>query len=114
MVVNGDPQDGLDAAHRARAGYRGEWHPLLAAVEGPVGTWTMTAPDGGRYAVIRMLRIGGETGYRAVTWAERSPDRQLIGYYRPLRAAAAAAHRRYLAGHGPRGLPAVGHAPARR
>lgn len=110
MVVNGDPQDGLDAAGRARSGYRGEWHPLLAAIEGPAGTWTMTAPDGGRYGVIRMLQLGGETGYRAVTWAERSADRELIGYYRTLRAAATATHRRYLSRHGPRGLPPVGAA----
>ena len=55
MVINADPQDGLDAAERARSGYRGEWHPLLAAVEGPVGTWTMTAPDGSPYGIIRLL-----------------------------------------------------------
>jgi hypothetical protein len=102
MVINADPQDGLDAAERARSGYRGEWHPLLAAVEGPVGTWTMTTPDGSAYGIIRLLELGGEQGYRAVTWAERSADRQLVGYYRTLRAAAMAAHRRYLASHGPR------------
>jgi hypothetical protein len=102
MVINADPQDGLDAAERARSGYRGEWHPLLAAVEGPVGTWVMTAPDGARYGIIRQLELGGERGYRAVTWAEASHERQLIGYYRTLRAAAMATHRRYLASHGPR------------
>jgi len=102
MVINADPQDGLDAAERARSGYRGEWHPLLAAVEGPVGTWVMTAPDGARYGIIRQLELGGERGYRAVTWAEASHERQLVGYYRTLRAAAMAAHRRYLASHGPR------------
>jgi hypothetical protein len=104
MVINADPKDGLDAEERARSGYRGEWHPLLAAVEGPAGTWTMRAPDGAPYGVIRALELGGERGYRAVTWAVESRDRQLIGYYRTLRAAAMATHRRYLAGHGPRGL----------
>jgi len=111
MVINADPQDGLDAAERARSGYRGEWHPLLAAVEGPVGTWTMTAPDGSPYSVIRLLELGGEQGYRAVTWAERSDERQLVGYYRTLRAAAMAAHRRYLASHGPRQHGPLQHAP---
>jgi hypothetical protein len=62
----------------------------------------MTAPDGSPYGIIRLLELGGEQGYRAVTWAEQSADRQLVGYYRSLRAAAMAAHRRYLSGHGPR------------
>lgn len=102
MAINADIQDGLDAAERARSGYRGEWHPLLAAEEGPVGTWTMRSPDGAPYSVIRQLEIGGEQGYRAVTWAARSEDRALVGYYRTLRAAAMAAHRRHLSTHGPR------------
>ena len=38
--------------------------------------------------IIRLISVGGEHGYRAVTWAERSEDRRLIGYYRTLRAAA--------------------------
>ncbi|TPX03918.1 hypothetical protein FJ656_14580 [Schumannella luteola] len=66
----------------------------------------MTAPDGRPYGVIRLLELGGERGYRAVTWAEDSGDRELIGYFRSLRAAAMAAHRRFLASHGPRRLPA--------
>lgn len=113
MVINADVQDGLDAAQRARAGYRGEWHPLLAAEEDPVGTWTMRSPDGAPYGVIRLLEIGGERGYRAVTWAERSEDRELVGYYRTLRAAAMAAHRRHLASHGPRSRAPRAHGPHR-
>jgi hypothetical protein len=57
----------------------------------------MTTPDGAPYGVIRLLELGGERGYRAVTWAKRSADRRLVGYYRSLRVAAMAAHRRHLA-----------------
>ena len=103
-MLNGDPQDGLDAAARARRGYQGDWHPVLAAVEGPSGTWTMTAPDGRAYAVIVLLELGGERGYRVVTWAEQSEDRRLVGYRTTLQAASWIAHRRYLAAHGSSGF----------
>ena len=62
----------------------------------------MMAQYGRCYGVIRLLEVGGERGYRAVTWAEQSRDRELIGYFRTLRAAAAAAHTRYLETHAPR------------
>lgn len=64
-----------------------EWHPILAAVEVEPGHWNMVGQWDRIYGVIRLLEIGGERGYRAVTWAERSEDRELIGYYRSLRAA---------------------------
>jgi hypothetical protein len=53
-----------------------------------------------RYGVIRFLTIDGQSGYRAVTWAERSDDRRLIGYFTTLRAATEATHSAYLSGHG--------------
>lgn len=77
-----------------------EWHPILAALEHDPGVWLMIDPAGKRYAIVRLLRRGGELGYRAVTWAERSEDRQLIGYYRNLRAATAAAHMHFISKHG--------------
>ncbi|TPW71665.1 hypothetical protein [Schumannella sp. 10F1B-5-1] len=98
MPVNSDPQDGVDAAARARRGYSADWHPVLSADEVEPGTWVMRSQVRD-YAIIRMLRIGDEVGYRAVTWAERSADRRLVGYYRSLRAACAAAHQVFLAGH---------------
>jgi hypothetical protein len=102
--VRHDIQDAYDAHSRNRVPSGQRWHPLLAAVEAEPGHWFMVTPDGKRYGIIRMLEIGGERGYRAVTWAERSADRQLIGYYRTLKRAAEATHRRYLDGHGRMGF----------
>lgn len=95
-------RDGVAAAQRAHDGYRPQWHPLLAATETEPGVWHMV-DERGCYGVIRMLRRGAELGYRAVTWAETSEGRQLIGYYRTLRAAAEATHQHYLREHGGRG-----------
>jgi len=100
-------QDALDAAARARAGHAAEWHPVLAAVEQRPGCWHLTTPYGAEYAVLQIVRVGGELGYRAVTFAPTSEQRQLIGYYRTLRAAAANAHRHWLSTLSP-----IGFAPA--
>lgn len=96
MAVNADPQDGADAARRARAGYTASWHPILSAEEQSPGEWWMTAQYDRHYAIVRLIRVGGELGYRATTWAERSEDRELIGYFRTLRAATFWAHRHWL------------------
>lgn len=85
-----------------------DWHPIMAAVEDEPGAWVMVDPTGKRYAIVRLLRCGDELGYRAVTWAERSEDRQLVGYYRNLRAATMAAHMHFIAAHGVSG-PVNGH-----
>ena len=97
-------QDGVDARVRAATHYREGWHPLLAAVEVRPGEWLMVSQGELRYAVIVLLELGGERGYRAVTWAERSEDRRLIGYYRTLRAAAMAAHLVFVRSHAPDGF----------
>lgn len=78
-----------------------KWHPLLAAHEYTAGEWVMVDPSAKPYSVIKALRIGDESGYRVVTWAERSQDRELVGYWRTLRSACEAAHARYLRSHGP-------------
>jgi hypothetical protein len=96
MALNGDPQDGIDAAGRARSGYSRDWHPILAATEQRPGEWWLTTQYGDPYAIIRLLRVGSEQGYRAVTWAHRSEDRTLIGYFRTLKAATFWAHRHWL------------------
>ncbi|MET1042814.1 MAG: hypothetical protein ABWX59_01685 [Microbacteriaceae bacterium] len=113
MAMRHAVQDAADAAARALAEYIGHWHPILAAVEVEPGVWEMTAQYGRRYAVIRALEVAGERGYRAVTWAEQSEDRQLIGYYRTLRAACAASHRLFVRSHGPAHLsaPAMPRSP---
>lgn len=77
-----------------------DWHPLLATTEPEPGVWLMVDPRGNQYSVVRLLSVGGELGYRAVTWAERSEDRTLIGYYRNLRAATMAAHMSFVSRHG--------------
>lgn len=78
-----------------------DWHPVLAACEYAPGEWLMVSPLAVPYGVIRLLKVRGQQGYRAVTWAERSEDRHLLGYRTSLRAACELAHRAYLAGHSP-------------
>lgn len=99
MAMSHRVQDGIDAAARARRGNAGPWHPILAAVEDEPGVWRMVSPLGECYGVIRLLEIGGERGYRAVTWAARSADRELIGYYRTLRTAARETHLHHVRSH---------------
>lgn len=77
------------------------WHAILAAHEYAMGEWILVDPSAKPYAIIRTVEIGDERGYRAVTWAERSEDRRLLGYWLNLRAACAGSHRAYLATHGP-------------
>lgn len=103
MAMHHQVRDGVAAASRARGSYTPHWHPVLAAVELEPGLWEMRDEDGVPYGVIRLLRIRGEAGYRAVTWAQESSARELIGYFRTLRASAEAVHRRFLRSHGQSG-----------
>jgi hypothetical protein len=96
-----DIRDGDAAASRARGSFESGWHPILAAREVEPGLWYMVAQYERCYGVIRMLVIGGENGYRAVTWEADPGDRELIGYFRSLRAATEAAHSRYVRNHVP-------------
>jgi hypothetical protein len=73
------------------------WPPILSAVESEPGGWVLNAQTG-PYALVRLLQVGGESGYRVVTHTE---PRELVGYYRTLRAACAAAHTAYLRSHSP-------------
>jgi len=77
------------------------WHPILAADEVEVGVWHLVAQTG-VYAIVRVLEVGGERGYRATTHAQ---PRQLVGYYRTLRAACEAAHRDFVGRHSPQPDP---------
>jgi len=66
------------------------WHPILHAVEDPVGVWTMRSGVDGEvtstvYAIVRLVRRGPEVGYRV------DLDGRPAGYYRTLRGAAEAA-----------------------
>lgn len=96
---------GFDVLRRVVRMYvRVMWDPILAAHELSPGVWTMIDTMGHRYAVIRFLELNGECGYRAVTWAEESSDRRLIGYFRSLRGACAAAHEVFIRSHAPGGF----------
>lgn len=97
-------QDAHDARARAQSSYTGSWHPLLAAREVEPGTWWMVAQYGERYGIIIALEIEDERGYRAVTGAEDPGQRELVGYFRTLRAAVEATHRGWLARHGTTGF----------
>ena len=98
-------KDGVDAGNRARRDDVTGWHPVIAAVELEPGHWHMISPTGTRYAVILLLEVRGERGYRVVTWAPDSKARRLVGYFRTLRAAAWAGHQNYLSGLGNPGPP---------
>lgn len=79
------------------------WHPMLATVEGPLGTWRMLDPEGREYGVIRLVRVGGEPKYRADFRGEH------IGYGGTLRTACEHVHREYIAAHAPQGGRAAGY-----
>lgn len=96
-----DVRDGDAAAARARTSYTTTWHPILAAREVEPGLWYMVAQYERCYGIIRMLVIGGESGYRAVTWEADPEQRRLVGYFRSLRAATEAAHGFYVRNHVP-------------
>jgi hypothetical protein len=100
VAMSHSVQDGIDASSRARGRPSTDWHPVLAAIETEPGVWYMLAQYNTCYGIIRLLTIGGERGYRAVTWAERPEDRRLVGYFRTLRAACFQTHGVYLRAHG--------------
>jgi hypothetical protein len=104
MAMRHHERDAYAAHARKTSGYRPGWHPVLSAVEVEPGVWEMIAQFEERYAVIRLLRIGDERGYRVTTWAERSQDRELVGYFRTLMAAAAAGHATWIDGHAQPGM----------
>ena len=87
-----------------------DWHPIMNAAERQVGTWLMVGPLNRPYGTITIVRRGQECGYRAT--AIEGQSAQIIGYYRTLRAAADAAHGRFVSTRGPHGKPAAGWLPA--
>ena len=97
MAMQHHERDGVAAVSRALSTYRTGWHPLNSAIEIEPGEWWLVAQYGNRYAIIRLLEIGGEKGYRVVTGEDDPASRTLVGYYRSLRAATERAHARWLA-----------------
>lgn len=82
-------------------GARGDWHPILAAVEGPTGVWRMVDPDGKQYGAIEIRRVvnGTQARYKAMWRGD------VIGWSTTLREACERVHKAYLAAHGPGGRP---------
>lgn len=90
--LNARPEEG-------EAPVRGEprWHPILAAVEGPTGTWRMVAPDGTEYGTIELRRVmnGTDLRYKATRGGE------VLGWSVTLREACRQVHMAYVRAHGP-------------
>jgi hypothetical protein len=97
MGMQHHERDGVAAVSRALSTYRTGWHPMNSAVEVEPGEWWLVAQYGDRYAIVRLLEIGGERGYRVVTGEASPADRVLIGYFRSLRAATERGHKHWLA-----------------
>lgn len=79
------------------------WHPILAAVEGPTGTWRMVDPHGHEYGrvEIRRLPTGDHVLYKAIHAGE------LIGWATTLRVACLKVHLAFLSSLRPGGAPAA-------
>ncbi|MBW9118901.1 hypothetical protein JNB63_02215 [Microbacterium trichothecenolyticum] len=75
-----------------------DWHPIMAAVEGPVGVWRMVDPMGREYGRVELRRVaGGELRYKAMSGGE------VLGWASTLREACFRLHTAFLAAHGPGG-----------
>ncbi|QKJ19746.1 hypothetical protein [Microbacterium hominis] len=76
------------------------WYPLLAAQEGPTGTWSMVDGFDSVYGVIELRRVNAaEVRYRASFRGE------VIGWSSTLRLACERVHSEFLRNHGPNGGP---------
>ena len=77
-----------------------DWHPLLAAREIEPGHWFMLDGLGEPYGEVRMVRRGGEVGYRADRCDARGEQPVRIGYFLTLRRATAEIHADFIRAHG--------------
>ena len=84
-----------------------QWHPLLACEEYGPGKWVMLAQYRRPYALIALIRRGDEIGYRVTTWAKEPAEVEVVGYFRKLRAAAAAGHQQFVTAHSSPGARGV-------
>lgn len=76
------------------------WHPLLAAQEGPTGTWTLVDAFDRVYGTIEIRRVNAtDVRYRA------SFQGEVIGWSTTLRIACEQVHDEFLRNHGPNGGP---------
>lgn len=80
-----------------------KWHPVLQAREYQPARWVMEDSLGRPYALIDLIRVNGEVGYRVEAWKQnRGP---VLGYFTNLRAAAMRAHMRWINRGVPSGAP---------
>lgn len=80
-----------------------QWHPILAAVEGPTGVWRMIDPHGHEYGRVEIRRVpaADRVLYKAVQAGEN------IGWATTLRLACFQVHMAFLASLRPGGAPAA-------
>ena len=78
-----------------------DWHPIMAAVEGPTGVWRMVDAYGRDYGVVEIRRVmnGADARYKT-SWRG-----EVIGWATTLREACERVHQAYLRAHGPGGAP---------
>ncbi|GAA3010673.1 hypothetical protein GCM10010461_21360 [Microbacterium aurantiacum] len=76
------------------------WHPLLAAQEGPTGTWHLLDGFDRAYGTVEIRRVNAtEVRYRV------SFQGDLIGWSSTLRYACEQVHAAFVRSHGPNGGP---------
>ena len=76
------------------------WHPLLAAQEGPPGTWRLVDGLDRAYGTIEIRRVNAtDVRYRATFRGE------VIGWSTSLRLACERVHAEFIRNHGPGGGP---------
>lgn len=78
-----------------------DWHPIMAAVEGPTSEWRMVDPHGREYGRIELRRVmnGAELRYKVIWRGD------VLGWALTLREACHQVHAAFLAAHGPGGGP---------
>lgn len=76
-----------------------DWHPIMAAVEGPPGTWRMIDPQGREYGRVEIRRV--DTGRVIAYRAERKDV--VLGWATSLRLACFKIHENMLASLAPAG-----------
>jgi len=60
------------------------WHPIMLVREYRPGQWAVVDSFERAFALIDIVRISGEVGYKVTTCALEPSDRKVIGYYTTL------------------------------
>lgn len=76
------------------------WHPLLAAQEGPTGTWTLVDGFDRVYGTIEIRRVSDEDVRYRVSFRG-----EVIGWSSTLRLGCERVHAEFLRNHGPNSGP---------